>query len=471
MLSLRDIWNNYRAENELREKIRTSLAEWSRFALSPLAQQPARHHLKLIEELEAVSRGEVDRLIVLMPPGAAKSTYTSVLFPAWWFIQHPNSSVIGASHTADLAAHFSRQIRNMVKEHSLRLGYALAADQRNAMSWRNDRRGFYHSAGVRGPIVGRRADLVIIDDPIKSQSEADSIGQRDNVWSWYRSELIPRLKPRGRIVIVMTRWHEDDLGGRLLQSSETWRSLCLPALALAEDPLGRSPGEPIWPEWEDLAALLRKRDMLGERAWSALFQQDPRPASAGIFTVERIAFLEVEPVNDGLTVRAWDLAATSSGAGRNPDWTVGLKLMRSASGQFIVLDVMRLRGGPHEVEQAIVSMAARDGSSVPIGLPQDPGQAGRAQILYLTRKLAGYQVRASPESGPKLTRAMPVAAQCGVANLVVVRARWNAAFIDELQVFPNGEKDDQVDALSRAFAMLTGGGAPARMLRLPILAR
>jgi predicted phage terminase large subunit-like protein len=439
--------------------------------LEPVALKPARHHLLLIEELEAVSRGDTDRLIVLMPPGAAKSTYTSVFFPAWWFTQHPQSSVIGASHTADLAAHFSRQIRNSIQEQSARLGYALAADQRMAASWRTAEGGQYHSAGVRGPIVGRRADLVIIDDPLKSQAEADSVAARDHIWTWYRSELIPRLKPRGRIVVVMTRWHEDDLGGRLLQGGEPWRSLCLPALAVANDPLGRAVGEPLWPEWEDLAALLRKRDVMGERAWSSLFQQDPRPVVAGLFAVNKIGFLDFEPPIDGAVVRAWDLAATTATGGRNPDWTVGLKLMRTADGRFVVLDVLRMRGGPHEVEEAIYQMALRDGTGVAIGLPQDPGQAGRAQVLYLSRKLAGFQVQASPETGAKLTRAMPVAAKCGAANLWFVRAGWNTTLIAELQIFPMGEKDDQVDALSRAFLMLTGGAAPARLLRLPILAR
>ncbi len=406
-----------------------------------------------------------------MPPGAAKSTYASVLFPAWWFTQHPTSSVLGASHTADLAAHFSRQIRNLVAEHGPRLGYELAPDLRTAASWRTTEGGSYHSAGVRGPIVGRRADLVIIDDPLKSQAEADSPAQRDHVWAWYRSDLIPRLKPRGRVVVIMTRWHEDDLGGRLLQGNEPWRSLCLPAIAGDADPLGRMPGEALWPDWEDAAALLRKREAIGERAWSALFQQNPKPLLSGIFRIDRIGVMELEPVADGEVVRAWDLAATGSTGGKDPDWTVGLKLMRTGSGHFVVLDIHRLRGGPHEVEAAIVAAAKLDGMSVPVGLPQDPGQAGRAQVLYLTRKLAGHQVISSPESGAKETRAMPVASQCGAGNLSIVRARWNTAFLDELQGFPAGNKDDQVDALSRAFAMLTASGTPARTIRLPILAR
>jgi len=459
------------AERALRRRIRRSLATWARTALAGVGQTPAAHHLRLIAELEAVSRGEVDRLIVLMPPGSAKSTYASILFPVWWFTQHPASAVLAVAHTADLAAHFGRLTRNLVNEHHPRLGYKLAADKRAAASWHITTRGSYHGTGVRGPVVGRRADLILIDDPVKSQAEADSLSQRDNLWMWYRSDLTPRLKPGGRIVVIMTRWHEDDLGGRLLQGQERWRSLALPALAEADDPLGRAPGTALWPAWEDEAALLRKRAAVGERAWSALFQQRPMPLSGGLFRNERIVILETAPAVRGPVVRAWDLAASRRVAGANPDWTVGLKMMREESGRFVVLDVVRLQGGPHEVETAIVNTAEQDTKTVTIGLPQDPGQAGRAQVLYLSRLLAGFNVNASPESGAKETRALGVASQCAAGNLCVVRGRWTAAFLEELAGFPAGAKDDQVDALSRAFAMLTNAPAPARSIRLPFIAR
>jgi predicted phage terminase large subunit-like protein len=460
-----------RTERRLRQEIRSSLIDWACFALAPTGYQPASHHRKLIAELSAVSAGETDRLMVLMPPGSAKSTYASVLFPVWWFTQHPSSAVIAASHTADLGAHFGRQVRNLIAEHAPRLGYGLARDRRAAASWQTTQRGFYHSVGVRGPIVGRRADLVLIDDPVKSQAEADSPTHREHVWTWYRSDLIPRLKPGGRIILVMTRWHEDDLGGRLLNTPETWRRLVLPALAEDDDPIGRAPGSPLWPEWEDGEALARKRAAIGERAWAALFQQQPRPLSGGLFRSDRIGICEHEPSSIMGAVRAWDLAATAQTDGRDPDWTVGVKLLHEASGRFVVADVVRLRGGPHEVEEAIVNTAQRDGVGVVIGLPQDPGQAGRAQVLYLTRRLAGFRVSASAESGSKATRAMPVASQCEAGNLALVRAGWNGAFLEELAAFPTGAKDDQVDALSRAFAMLVAAAPPARQIKLSLLPR
>jgi len=455
----------------LRQRIRTCFADWARLALAAAGQAPAAHHLLLIEALEALTAGSVDRLMVLMPPGSAKSTYASVLFPAWWFVRHPASNVIAAAHTADLAAHFGRRTRNLMEEHAERLGYALAEDARAADNFRTSDGGTYYATGVHGHVVGRRADLVLIDDPVRSQAEADSRGMREHLWNWFRSDLTTRLKPGGRIVLVMTRWHEDDLGGRLLESGEAWRCLRLPALAEDDDPLGRAPGAALWPEWEDASALARKRAAVGERSWAALYQQRPRPLTGTLFKTVQIATLEAAPATIAASVRAWDLAATGAEHAADPDWTVGLKLAREPGGRFVVLDVVRLRGGPHDVEAAITHTAQQDGRATPVALPQDPGQAGRAQVLYLTRRLAGFHVVASPESGAKQTRAMPVASQIDAGNLAIVRGAWNGALLEELRDFPHGRKDDQVDALSRAFAELTGGAAPARQLKVPLFQR
>ncbi|HTR17121.1 MAG TPA: phage terminase large subunit [Acetobacteraceae bacterium] len=451
-------------ERRTRRTIRTSFEAWALHALAPVGQAPAAHHRLIIGELERVAAGTTDRLMLLLPPGSAKSTYASVLFPAWWFARQPGSAVIAAAHTASLARHFGRGVRGLLDEHGVRLGVSLARDSRAAHRFSLASGGSYFAAGVRGPVTGRRADLVLIDDPVKSQAEADSRAARERLFGWYRSELVTRLKPGGRIVLVMTRWHPDDLAGRLLESGDDWRVVRLPALAEADDPLGRAAGAALWPEWEDTAALARKRVALGERAFAALFQQSPRRVEGRLFEPRHLG--EVEAAPGGVAVRAWDLAATASLGGTDPDWTVGVKLVRDEAGRFVVTDVRRLRGGPAEVEAAIRDAARMDGTAVAIGLPQDPGQAGRAQVQYLTRMLAGYRVVASPESGAKETRAMPVAAQVAAGNVSLVRAGWNRAFIEELADFPNGVKDDQVDALSRAFGMLTEVSAPARFGRV-----
>jgi predicted phage terminase large subunit-like protein len=214
---------------------------------------------------------------------------------------------------------------------------------------------------------------------------------------------------------------------------------------------------------------------VGERAWAALYQQRPYLRRGGMFTTARIPVLSAEELvpllADAERVRAWDLAATEACDGFDPDWTVGVNLARTLTGAFVVLDVQRLRRGPAAVEAAICAAAARDGAAVAIGLPQDPGQAGRAQIRHLVRQLAGFRVRASTELGSKETRAAVVASQVEAGNLSVARAPWNAMLLEELEAFPVGAKDDQVDALSRAFAMLTRVAPAARRRSLPSLAR
>lgn len=464
-------WRQLTLEQKTRQAIRTNLTDWATVALEPLGHSPAAHHRLLIAELEKVATGVTDRLMLLMPPGSAKSTYASVIFPAWWFTQHAKSSVIAASHTADLAHHFGRQVRDLVAAQGERLGYTLAQHSRAAGRWRTSAGGDYFAVGIRGPVTGRRADLAIIDDPIKSHAQADSANYRDLVWNWYRADLITRLKPGGRIVLIMTRWHEDDLGGRLLsRQAGQWRVLRLPALAEPNDPLNRPEGAPLWPDWESAELLHRKRATVGERVWSAMYQQTPRSAHGALFNVRPIEILEAPPLS-GRSVRAWDLAATPKRPDNDPDWTVGAKLHRSDSQRFTVTDVIRLQGSPHQVEETILHTAKLDGRAVTISLPKDPGSAGGFVASYLAGQLAGYNVIVTSEIGSKATRATPIAAQIEAGNVAMVRATWNHAFIEELRDFPHGAKDDQVDALSRAFGALIEQGAPARQLTVPFLAR
>jgi predicted phage terminase large subunit-like protein len=393
--------------------------------------------------------------MILMPPGSAKSTYASVIFPAWWFTQHPRSSVISASHSLNLAEHFSRRVRSLIRDKQQYLGFGVLPDQRSVDAWTTSCGGDYLSVGVRGAITGRRADLVIIDDPLRSQADAESGRQRDHIWDWYKSDVTTRLKPGGKVVLIMTRWHPDDLGGQLLeQAAADWRVVRLPAIAEAGDPLGRIIGSALWPEWENYDALMRKRELIGERAWSALFQQNPLPSGGRLFSTERIAV--VPPEHDAeATVRAWDLAATGDTGRNDPDWTVGIKLSRQKTGRYLILDVVRIRGTPNQVEELIMNTAQKDGTKAIVAIPEDPGQAGKSQMSYLTRQLAGFHVISSRETGSKATREMPLASQVEAGNVSIIRAEWNRILLNEMSDFPWGKKDDQVDALVRAFTTLT----------------
>ncbi len=449
----------------LNSRVRGSLRIWAEVVLKDTGYRLAKHHDFLISELDAFANGSQDRLMILMPPGSAKSTYGSVIFPAWWFARHPRTSVISASHSLQLAEHFSHRVRALIMARQQALGFGVAQDRRSVASWNTTKGGEYLPIGVRGAIAGRRADLVIIDDPVRSQADADSASQRDHIWNWYKSDVTTRLKPGAKVVLIMTRWHPDDLGGHLLeQSGPEWRVIRLPAIAEANDPLGRSIGMPLWPEWDDQDALARKRELIGERAWSALFQQTPLPSGGRLFSIDRIATVRVEGEAD-TTVRAWDLAATDETGRNDPDWTVGIKLSRDGNGRYLIHDVVRFRGTPHHVEELILRTAQKDGTKVTVAIPEDPGQAGKSQMSYLTRQLAGFHVVSSRETGSKTTRAMPLASQVEAGNVSVVEGDWNRILLNELCDFPWGRKDDQVDALVRGFTTLTA--QPHRTYSVP----
>ena len=446
-----------------------SLRAWAAHA-QPEDRQPAAHHLLLLDRLEALAHHRMDRLIVLMPPGSAKSTYASVLFPAWFLAGNPGAAVIAASHTSDLASHFGRQVRNIVSEHTEPLGIRLATDSRSANRFGTNIGSQYFATGINGPVTGRRADLVIIDDPIKSHVEADAAAAREHLWRWYQTELLTRLRKGGRIVLVMTRWHQDDLAGRLLATDASWHILRLPALAEANDPMLRMPGAPLWPDWQDELALGRIRASVGSRVWQSLYQQAPVSDAGSMFHLPSITILDASPVAQR-AVRAWDIAASEATDGRDPDWTAGVKLIDTGGGRYVVSDVVRFRAGPHAVAEAIAATAQQDGHGVPIGLPQDPGSAGKLQLAWLQQRLSGFRVVSGPETGSKVLRATPVAARIEAGGLAVVRAGFTDAFLAELRDFPHGRKDDQVDALSRAHAMLAVQFTPARRRHLSMMAR
>ena len=409
-------------ESVLRDQIRENLVDWATNVMAASGLKPSAHHRVLLNSLDLITKGTVKRLIVLMPPGSAKSTYSSVVFPIWWFIQHPRSSVIAVSHTAALVEQFSRRIVALIGEYHHKIGFNLKTHNCSADHWQTDAGGDYFAIGIRGAITGHRADLAIIDDPIKSMGDAESAKHRQYLWDWYTAELMTRLKPDARVVIVMTRWHEHDLGGQLItRGSEDWNILRLPAIAEDDDPVGRPPGAPLWPEWEGLESLGQKQMMVGSRIWSALFQQSPQSISGHLFNIELLQPIDREwtnPPKPGTTVRAWDLAATPVTGTNDPDWTVGLKLTLEQTDRYVIEDVVRLRANYRSVQETILSTAQADGRSVIISLPIDPGQAAKGQIGQLSTLLAGYRLYTSREQGSKWFRATLVAAQFEAGNTV-----------------------------------------------------
>jgi predicted phage terminase large subunit-like protein len=385
-----------------------------------------------------------------MPPGAAKSTYASILYAPWHYGQHPDHCVIAASHTAELAEKWGRRVRNLLGEHRLVLGVGLAPDSQAAGRWETDQGGEYFAAGVGGAIAGRRADLVVIDDPVRSREDADSELIRDKVWDWYKSDLYTRLKPGGRIVLIQTRWHEDDLAGRLLADMQAggdrWEVISLPAIAEADDPLGRAAGEPLWPEWEGTADLDRKRRAVGPREWSALYQQRPAPEEGDYFKAEW--FRPYDKVPDRSTLRVYggsDYAVTADGG----DYTVHVVVGLDPEGRMYLLDLWRGQKSSDVWIEVFCNLVLK---WKPIGWAEEQGQIKAGVGPFLDRRQRERRAYCSreafPTRGDKAVRAQSIRGRMALEGLYVpTNADWFPAFRSELLSFPAGKHDDQVDAL------------------------
>ena len=249
---------------------------------------PALHHRLIIKELEALESPSdpCNKLMLFLPPGSAKSTYGNILFSAWYLGRNPRNNIIAVSHTGELAERFGRRVRNLVANELHRRcfpGSAVSTESSAAGRWDTTAGGEYYATGVNGNVTGRRSDLGIIDDPVASREIADSATQREKAWSWYVNDFETRLKPHARQLVITTRWHEDDLAGKILdRDGDKWRVVKIPMIATDEnDPLGRQPGDRLWPEWfTDEMVESAQRD---PRVWTALYQQEPRPISGGAF--------------------------------------------------------------------------------------------------------------------------------------------------------------------------------------------
>jgi predicted phage terminase large subunit-like protein len=431
-------------------------------ALSAHNLSPALHHRLIASELQAMMAGKFDRLMILAPPGSAKTTYTSRLFPAWAMACRPRLPIITASHTASLALENAGHIQRIIRDHKSVLGYTLSNDAKDLFHTSNHSQVLATSIG--GTVRGFRAGLIILDDPIKSREEAGSLTIRDGTWTWFTSDLASRLLPGGKIVIVGTPMHEDDLLGRLLRiQPEQWKVLRLRAFATADDPLGRQEGEPLWaddPRTPGYPDELRAKRAEYEQAgllheWFGQYQTEPRVPAGNMFKPHEMPILEQLPNQPLEQIRAWDLAATPGGG----DYTVGIKLARCRlpdySDLFVITDARRLRGAPEEVQQLVNTTAIHDGHIVKIAIPIDPGQAGKDQVTNYTKLLLGFAVISERVSGSKTTRAFAAAAAANIGKIAMLKAPWNYPLIEELAAFPTGLHDDQVDALASAFNLMT----------------
>jgi hypothetical protein len=422
-----------------RRKARTSFGDY--IAYLDIGLEPARHHRLLIEELQAVERGEIQRLMVLMPPGSAKSTYSSVLFPPY-AMGRQKRAVLGVSNTQTLAELFSRRARNLVasKEHARVFGNSLSADVSAAGSWEATNGSEYFAAGVGGTITGRRADLGLIDDPVKSREEADSENTRNKHWEWYVNDFETRLKPNSRQIVIQTRWHEDDLAGRILQrEAAKWRVIKLPMEAGANDPLGRKPGERLWADWftEDMIATAK----LDRRKWSALYQQEPAPDEGTFFKREWFELFDPKGIK-GHAYTTGDFAVTEG----DGDYTEVATHKYLNDTLYLACDGWRGQTSADVWFERLIDQFAEH---KPLCFFGETGPIRRSIEPFLTKRMrdrrAFCRLEWLPRGHDKATMARPLQAMAASKRVKIADTPYGHQLLNQLLQFPAGKLDDGVD--------------------------
>jgi len=429
------------------------------------------------------------------------SEIVSTRLPGFWLAHHPELPVALTSYNQRLAYRNSRLSRAVVESpaYDRLFGGPEYGILRDLVNWRKKdwhilgHKGFVFSTGIEGDLTGEGFGLGIIDDPIKDWAAAQSEVVRENAWDWWRGTYTTRMWEHHRTVFMMTRWHEDDLAARIIDSEGTveeggkWDILAYSALAESQDernkyaeeagrpkglpdPLGRFPLEPLAPSRYSAEYLLDVRDNVGSLVWGAEYQQHPTPPKGDYFKVGRIKIKAMYPIESfggelidrvpvGLKkcVRFWDLAASEKKKGKDPDYTSGTLLGIDREGFTWVLNQISLQASSDQVEQVILQTANLDGKKVKIRIEQEPGAAGKALCAAYVRKLAGYDVEGIPSSGDKQTRAYNFSAQVNAGNVRLLDASWNKIWLARHRTFPFGKHDDEIDSTSGAFNDLTGG--------------
>lgn len=478
------------------------------FMVGPAIETMARH-------LEAVTSGDVKRLLMNVPPGFTKSMMTNVYWPAWeWALGYSHrdctrktcvhgsgvchrdkaaNRYISCSYEKGLATRDLVRCRDLVQSEWYQSHWPIEFkdDENQKTRYETKTTGWRQAASVGSALTGHRGDRIIIDDP-HSVKTAESEAEREESLRWF-SETVPtrfNKQAHSAIVVIMQRLHERDISGLIIRElGEDYVHLCLPMefeetnrcytvvpnetepvrmtrIKDEADPLPRwvpdpdgqlvyaqdareYDGEMLWPERfpAESVEMLKKafRSVGGTYAEAAQLQQRPVPRGGGMF--QRDDFMILDSMPEIVTmVRGWDLAATKKG-----DWTAGVKLGLTVDNEVVFMDRVTIRGTPGEVRRLMRDTAEKDGHQVMQSVPQDPGQAGKAQVAQIAADLHGYDVRFSTESGQKEDRARPLAAQCEAGNVRLMRAAWNDNLLAEYCLFPGALHDDMVDAGSRAY--------------------
>ena len=433
-----------------RRLIRGSLIEWGRYK----GFEAAPHHQLICREIEAFLTSDDEMLLLFAPPGSAKSTWLSILFPAYYLARFPGNSILAATHSVEFAQRWGRRVRNDIALESKILGIELASDSQASDRWALKTGGEYYGVGAGTGISGFRADLGLGDDFFGSRDDAYSETIRRKRWDWYVDDFSARLKPGAKRILMNTRWHEEDVAGRVLeqikQGTIKGRVISIPAIAEGnDDALGRKPGEYLWdePEGYNYAAFLRSRQRESSpMMWAALFQQRPAPEEGDYFKAAWLRPYVAAPARETLAIYgASDYAVTADGG----DYTVHVVVGVDPDGHMYLLDLWRKQAASDEWVDAFCTLV-KDWK--PREWAEEQGQIKAGVGPFLERRQRERQAyvyrRDFPVRGDKAVRARSIQGRMALDGLYVPQtATWLPDLRSELLSFPAGKHDDQVDAL------------------------
>jgi predicted phage terminase large subunit-like protein len=445
-------------------------------AADPLKPRFGKHHLHWLKCLQDVEDRKITRLMGLMPPGSAKSTYTSIVFPVHVMGRFPGHQVIVTSYGMDLPRKFGRRARSMVKQKAYKeiFNASLSKESAAADEWALSNGSEFMGAGILSGITGNRADGVVWDDLIKGREDADSALMRQKTWEAYFDDVLTRKKPDAWEIGITTRWHEDDIAGRILpkdyagesglidcRDGNQWHVVCIPAEAeRSDDVLGRQVGERLWPEYfppHHFPPFKRNA-----RTWSALYQQRPAPEEGDYFQGDWLRTAEKLPPRDQLRVYgASDYAVTAQGG----DYTVHVVVGLDADGRMYLLDLWRRQAASDVWVEAFCDLVR---AWRPIGWAEEQGQIRGGVGPFLDRRMrerAAFVARKQfATRGDKSVRAQSIRGRMALQGLYVqAGAPWLADFRSELLSFPAGRHDDQVDAIGLIGQLLDNMVPPAKV--------
>jgi len=451
-----------------RRSIRKSLIEWARYK----GVEPALHHQFIIREIEEFIWGSsYDVLLLHAPPGSAKSTYLSILTPEWYLANFPQHNILAATHSVEFAQRWGRKVRNDIVQDEVVLGINMSPDNAASDRWSLTQGGEYYGVGAGVGISGFRADLGIADDLFGNREDAWSETVRRKRWDWYVDDFSARLKPNAKRILMNTRWHEEDVAGRVIDQINRGivrgKIITIPAVAEYQDQLGRKPGEYLWdePGGYNYGAYLRARQKESSpMMWSALYQQRPAPEEGDYFKVDWLKPYEKAPSLNTLRVYGGsDYAVTADGG----DYTVHAVVGIDPEGRMYLLDLWRKQASSDEWIEAFCDLVKQ---WKPMGWAEEQGQIRSGIGPFLDRRQRERQAYVFrdqfPTRGDKAIRAQSIRGRMALEGLYVpINASWYPDLRSELLSFPAGKHDDQVDALGLVGQLLdkmTSGQHPPK---------